>query len=129
MAEARTWRENPQRYRFEAEKCKKCGKVHFPPRVVCDNCGMHGFEHYQLPYEGEIVTYTVIHVPPTPFSDEAPYAMAIIELTDGTRVTSQIADCKLDDLHIGQKVRLEFRKIQSYGEAGMIAYGYKFVTV
>ncbi len=129
MAEARNWREAPQRFRFEAEKCTGCGKVHFPKRLVCNKCGEKSFEAYTLPNEGELVTYTVIHVPPTPFSDEAPYAMGIVELTDGTRLTAQIADCNLDTIKVGMKVKSEFRKIQCYGEAGIIAYGYKFVAL
>ena len=35
---ARYWREIPQRYRYEAAKCDKCGKIFFPPRLVCSHC-------------------------------------------------------------------------------------------
>ena len=36
---ARYWREIPQRYRLEAGKCRSCGEVYFPPRLICANAG------------------------------------------------------------------------------------------
>ncbi|MEW5807475.1 MAG: Zn-ribbon domain-containing OB-fold protein [Acidobacteriota bacterium] len=127
MSEPRYWREIPQRYRLEAGRCTKCGKVHFPPRLVCASCGGRTFDKYILPDEGRIVTYTIIRVPPAPFKDQAPFAIGIIELMDGVRLMAQIADCDFKELDIGKKVRVEFRKIQEEGKAGILQYGYKFV--
>jgi len=75
MFAARHWREIPRRYRLEAGKCTKCGKVFFPARLVCDECKSRDFEMVNLPEEGEIMTYTVIRTPPSGFDDEAPYAI------------------------------------------------------
>jgi uncharacterized OB-fold protein len=36
-------------------------------------------------------------------------------------------DCAVEDLKIGQRVKIEFRKLYQEGEAGVIYYGYKFV--
>jgi uncharacterized OB-fold protein len=127
MAAPRYWREIPQRYRFEAARCKKCEKVHFPPRIVCAECGAREFEDYTLANQGKVVTYTIIRVPPAPFKDQSPYAVGVIELDDGVRLMAQIADCNFDQLKIGQKVRAEFRKLQEEGQAGVLQYGYKFV--
>ena len=127
IGSARYWREIPQRYRYEAAKCKKCEKVFFPPRRVCSQCGTREFEKTQLPQEGEVETFTVIRVAPTGFSDEAPYAVGIVSLPGGIRVTAQIVDCDPTRLTIGDRVRLEFRKIQQDGDSGILCYGYKFV--
>ncbi len=124
---SRYWREIPQRYRLEAAKCKNCGFVAFPPRQICPRCHSRAFETIILADAGKVVTYTVIRVPPHPFSDQAPYAVGIVELDDGVRVTGQIVDCAFEDLKIGQRVKIEFRKIYEEGEAGVIYYGYKFV--
>jgi hypothetical protein len=80
-----------------------------------------------LAMEGQIETFTIIRVAPSGFADQAPYAVAIIRLDDGVKVTAQIADCDQANLAIGDRVRLEFRKIQQDGESGIICYGYKFV--
>lgn len=126
MFAARYAREMAQRYRMEAARCGKCQKVLFPPRPVCPGCGGREFATVTLPNEGVIDTFTVIRVSPPEFSDQAPYALGIVNL-GGTRVTMQIADIPLEAVAIGQKVRVEFRKVQVDGEAGIACYGYKAV--
>lgn len=127
MTTARYWREIPQRYRMEAGRCTKCGKVFFPPRLICDKCKHREFETIVLPDEGEIVSYTVISTPPSNFSDEAPYAIGIVDLGGQVKILTQIVDCEFDELKIGGKVRVEFRLIQEDGKSGVLQYGYKCV--
>jgi len=123
----RYWREIPQRYRYEAARCKGCGKIHFPPRIVCSQCRGREFEKTRLAQTGSIETFTVIRVAPTGFGDQAPYAVAVINLDDGVKLTAQVVDCDVEQLQIGQPVRLEFRRVNEDGEDGIICYGYKFV--
>lgn len=124
---SRYWREIPQRYRLEAQKCKKCGMVLFPPRLICPECKGREFEDTKLAEKGKILTYTIIRVPPHQFVDQAPFAVGIVELDDGVKLTGQIVDCDFEDLKIGHRVKIEFRKIYDEGEAGILCYGYKFV--
>jgi uncharacterized OB-fold protein len=124
---ARYWREIPQRYRYEAAKCKGCGRVWFPPRLICADCGKKEFEPVVLSDTGKVKTFTVIRVGPSDFCDEVPYPIGIIELDDGVMIQCQIADCAPEDLKIGMPVRIEFRKVKQEGEAGIICYGYKAV--
>lgn len=122
-------REIPQHHRLEAGKCAKCGKIYYPPRQVCPECHGREFDTVQLSREGKIVTYTVIHVGPSQFASQTPYAMGIIEVAPGARLMTQIVDCDPDKLQIGMPVKLEFRKVLEDGEAGIIKYGYKAVPV
>ena len=124
---SRYWREIPQRYRFEAAKCTKCGKILFPPRNICPGCGSREFEDVRLAETGKLLTYTILHTPPQPFVDQAPYAVGIAEMDDGVRLTGQIVDCSFEEIKTGMPLRLEFRKIYSEGHSGVIYYGYKFV--
>lgn len=125
---ARSWREYPQRYRLEAARCTGCGKVLYPPRVICPACRGREFETVTLPREGTLVTYTVIHVPPAGFQGQAPLVLGLVELEGGVRTMVQVADVPdLDALEIGMPVRLEFRRISEDGEAGLIFYGHKAV--
>jgi hypothetical protein len=129
MSVARYWREIPRRYRFEAGKCTKCGFIAFPNRLVCPVCGNRSFEEYKLADTGTVVSFTNIEVGPTEFADQVPYIVGIIELDDGVKITAQIADAEPANINIGSKVRLEFRKIQEDGKAGIIKYGYKAVLL
>ncbi|MBI4720877.1 MAG: Zn-ribbon domain-containing OB-fold protein [Chitinivibrionia bacterium] len=121
------WREIPQRYRLEAAKCAQCGKVFFPPRLICDACKGEEFETVVLPREGKIVSFTEVHTPASNFSDEAPFAVGIIDLGNELTILAQIVDCDPGEVKIGAPMRLEFRKLQKDGESGVLCYGYKAV--
>jgi len=85
------------------------------------------FESFILNRTGTVLTYTIIRVPPSQFKDVSPYAMGIVELDGGGRITAQIVDCDFQDIAIGMRVKMEFRKLQTEGDAGVIAYGYKCI--
>ncbi len=129
MITARYHREKPQRYRLEAGKCVKCGKVYFPPRLVCPKCRNRKFRTVNLAEEGKLLTYTVIRVASDKFSKETPFVVGIVEIGEGVRLTTQMTDVDIDKLKIGQKVKIVFRKIQDDGKAGIHCYGYKAVAV
>lgn len=129
MSVPKYWREIPHRYRLEAGKCTTCGKISFPDRRVCPDCGGREFETIQLQRQGKLLTYTIIHVGPSRFADQVPYAVGIVELPEGVRLLCQVADCNPEKLQIGMPVRIEFRRISEEGEAGIINYGYKCVPV
>jgi hypothetical protein len=127
MPSPRYWREIPTRYRLEAGKCKACGTVAYPSRLVCPSCQKTDFEPLRLSRHGTVVTYTVIHVGPDSFQMEAPYPLAIVETPEGARLMAQIADCDPADVRVGMEVALEFRKINAEGHSGIICYGHKGV--
>lgn len=83
-------------------------------------------EEYKLSGVGTVLTYSIVHTATEDFEDQVPYAIAIVELDEGPRVTAQIVDCKPEDVKIGMRVESTFRKIQQDGTTGAIYYGYKF---
>lgn len=127
MFSSKIWREKPQRYRLQANRCKKTGRVFFPPRLA-NGLENREFEKIYLPNYGTLLTFTVIHVPPATFSDEAPYAIGIVDLGE-VRITCQIVDIPLEEIRIGQKLHLEFRRIQKNGNGNVLCYGYKAVPI
>ncbi|MBU1298202.1 MAG: Zn-ribbon domain-containing OB-fold protein [Bacteroidetes bacterium] len=129
MITARYHREVPQRFRLEANKCVSCGHINFPPRLVCPKCKGQKFDNVVLKDEGKLLTYTILRVAADRFSKETPIAVGIVELEDGVKITTQIADVDVDTLQIGQKVKLVLRKIQEDGKAGILCYGYKAVVI
>ena len=125
----RFWREIQSRYNLVGTKCGNCGKVDFPPRSVCPDCGRKSVGKMQmtkLSGKGTVVTYTTIYDAPSQFDMQKPYTMAIIEMAEGVRLTSQIIDVKPEDVKIGMPVQATFRKLGQEGDAGVIHYGYKF---
>jgi hypothetical protein len=126
------WREIPQRYNLIGTKCGECKTVYFPPRNVCPKCrrsSIGKIKPFKLSGKGKIYTYTVVHVAPKAFEDEVPYIIAIVKLEEGPFITSQIVDCKPEEVKINMPVEVTFRKIQEDGYTGAIYYGYKFKPI
>ena len=129
MPPARSWRTYPQAYRLEAARCKKCGKVLFPPRLICPKCQGREFERFNMQRTGKVMTHTVIRTPADAFSGEAPFAVGIVQMDDGARLTTQIVDVPFEEIKIGMPVKMEFRRHFSEGDAGVIQYGHKAVPL
>jgi len=127
MPPARSWRKYPQTYRLEAARCKKCGATYFPPRLICPECKGRDFETFRMKGTGKILTHTVVRTPAHEFAGQAPFAVGIVQMDDGPRLTVQIADVDFAELRVGLPVRLEFRRIFCEGDSGIIQYGHKAV--
>jgi hypothetical protein len=91
-------------------KCTKCGKVHLPPRLLCEDCYSEDFEWTEIPSAGRLVTYTIIHIAPTQFQSMAPYAVGIVQLTNGLKVPGMIKGVALDGIKIGMQLKMDFGK-------------------
>lgn len=126
----RVWRHIQQRYNLIGSKCTTCGKVFFPPRVICPDCRRKGnIENIKFSGKGKIHTYSVIRSPSDEFKTIAPYAVAIVELDEGAKLTAQLVDCDVDNIEVGDPVEMVFRKISEDGPDGVISYGFKFKIV
>ena len=84
-------------------KCNACGAVHFYPRAICPHCFSDNTTLQQATGEATIYTYSVMRRAPIP------YAIAYVTLNEGPSMMTNIVDCDLDSISIGQKVRLVFK--------------------
>ncbi len=91
-----------------AIKCRKCGKVFEPPRILCPKCNSRELEWIELKGEGKLITYTIIHVAPPRFAHLAPYAVGIVELDEGARLPGIIKVDSFKKLRVGMRVKVEF---------------------
>jgi len=104
-----------------------CGRYFYPPRNVCPNCRRSGhIEPYTFNGEGKVLTYTIIHTAARGFERQVPYALAVVELDEGAKLTTQVVS-PLEGMHIGMRVKSAFRRLGEDNEKGMIYYGTKFV--
>ncbi|HEX7483271.1 MAG TPA: Zn-ribbon domain-containing OB-fold protein [Candidatus Bathyarchaeia archaeon] len=91
-----------------AGKCLKCGKIHLPPRPLCDNCLSQNFEWVSISGKGELLTYTVIHIAPEQFQGLVPYTVGIVELENGLKIPGMIQKINQEQLKIGMALTLDF---------------------
>ena len=120
------WRKRKERYRLMGSKCENCGAVYYPSRLKCVKCGSENLKPVELPRRGKILSYTIIYNPPKKFEKYTPYAVALIELVDGTRVLAQLTDIDFNQIKVGMEVEAVFRRLYEYGGDGHIVYGTKF---
>ena len=94
-------RELPTRFRLEASRCKRCGKVSYPKRPICPSCRDRDNETMYLSREGTVITSTVIHVPPPDLTMEGPVKPLIDALWPVLGGTSHApADHRIRDLRV-----------------------------
>ncbi len=61
--------------------------------------------------KGKIYSFTVVHAPAGPaFKDETPYIVASIELEEGARIISNIIAQDIENISIGDSVKVIFEK-------------------
>jgi uncharacterized OB-fold protein len=103
-----------QFYKFLAQgklmagKCTHCGKIHLPPRTLCDKCFNQEFTWLPVAGKGKLLTYSIIHIAPLQFQELAPYAVGIIELENGLKLPGMITTSTPERLHIGMPLTIDF---------------------
>jgi len=98
--------------RLLIQRCPSCGARQFYPRLVCATCGAEP-EWEEAAGTGVVHTFTIIRQNGAkPFSDELPYVVAIIELTEGPRMMGNVTGCSPEDVTVGMPVRAYAEKIE-----------------
>ena len=89
------------------KKCNACGEHHHYPRALCPFCFSEKVEWVQAKGTGEIYTYSVQRRgSPTPF------CIAYVTLDEGVKMMTNIVDCDLDAVKVGQKVKVAFKETE-----------------
>jgi uncharacterized protein len=94
-------------HRFLFQRCTSCSTAQFYPKATCTTCGSSELAWEAASGQGTLHTFTVARRATHPaFEGAEPYVVAIIELAEGPRVTSNLVECDLDDVRIGMEVEL-----------------------
>ena len=84
-------------------RCDACGALDPGPREICPKCFTRGLKEIGVPGIGRLLSWTMIRRAPTRFRGEAPYAVAVVELEAGVRVTGRLENPS-DDIIPGAPV-------------------------
>lgn len=88
---------------LKIKRCTSCEKVHFYPRALCPYC-LSDTEWIDASGVGTIYSVTV-----TRRAGPIPYAIAYVRLDEGVSMLTNIVDCDLDSLRIGDRVKVCFK--------------------
>jgi uncharacterized OB-fold protein len=103
-----------------ALRCAGCGELAVPPKELCPSCHERRWQSVPLDGAGTITSYTVIRIPPRGRLSEAPYAVAVVKLSEGVSLLGRIVDLPLGSLQAGLPVR--FRPVL-VGEQTIVGFG------
>jgi uncharacterized OB-fold protein len=84
-------------------RCTACGQVHFYPRPQCPFC-LGDTEWVDASGRGTIYSVSI-----TRRAGPIAYAIAYVALEEGVTMLTNIVDCDLDMLAIGQPVQVTFK--------------------
>ena len=104
--------EAARRHELLLQQCGACNQFRFYPRSICPNCLSDEFEWRRAAGRGIVYSFTVIHRPPFPaFRDKVPYVLALVELSEGVRMMTNIVDCNPNTVEIGMAVEVTFEDV------------------
>ena len=92
-------------------RCRHCGYYIHPPLPICSVCKSRDVLDEPVSGRGTVLTYTV-NRQVWEAGLEAPYVIAIVELAEqrGLRLTTNIVNCRLEDVRIGMAAHVVFEQ-------------------
>jgi uncharacterized protein len=106
--ETRPYWEATTRGQLILPRCRACTTVNWYPRTLCPACGSFDTEWINASGQGTIYTFTITRRGGGAYRDAAPYVLAYVELAEGPRMMTNIIDCDIDALQIGDPVEVTF---------------------
>ncbi len=73
-------------------KCRACGAITTPPKMVCRQCASPDMDIIELKGSGKIRTFTTVYVASEGREDEVPYTIVMVELDDGPWIMGNLGD-------------------------------------
>lgn len=111
---------------FVGGRCKKCGTPQIPAKRICvkPDCGaVDSLEEYEFADKpAKIVTFTADNLAA---SLDPPAIYGMIQFEGGGRTMMDFTDCSLDDVEVGVKMKMTFRKSYHDSKRGFTGYFWK----
>lgn len=111
-AENAPYYESLRQHTMRLQCCGSCGSFRFPPSSHCPRCLSEQGEWTPVSGRGTVYSWIVMHQIYDPgFRGDAPYNVAVVELKEGPRLTSNITGCANTDIRIGMPVEVVYDDI------------------
>jgi uncharacterized OB-fold protein len=108
-----------KRHEFLLYRCKRCGACYWPMaycRNHADTPTLDEMEWAPTSGRGTVFTWIIVHQVLNPaYAEEAPYAMAMVELEEGPLFPTRIVGCDPHDVKVGLPVEVAFDDVAETG--------------
>jgi hypothetical protein len=108
-AQSRPFWDGCREGRLLLQRCEACGRHQFYPRLMCVHCDAESLAWVESGGTGRIESFTVVRrAVSTAYAPEAPYIVALIALDEGPVMMSNVVDCDIESLAVGDRVQVLF---------------------
>lgn len=101
-----------RRHELVLQRCGACERYICYPRALCPHCLSDDLQWTAVSGRGSVYSFTVARRPTASvFADSVPYVIAVVELEEGPRMTTNIVGCAPEDVRIGMAVEAAFEDV------------------
>jgi uncharacterized protein len=101
------WFDAAREHRLVIQRCTGCAQLRHPPGPVCPSCGSLDWDTVEAAGTGTVYSFVVNHHPRHPAFDY-PMVVAVVELTEGTRLITNLVGIAPEDVAVDSPVVLEW---------------------
>ena len=98
--------------RFLIQRCAGCAKHVYYPREVCPHCGAAALEWTAPQGTGTVYAVTTVRRKP---ADGGDFNVSLVDLDEGVRLMSRVADLAPGEVRIGQRVKARVQVAEGRG--------------
>lgn len=99
--------------RLLLQHCRACGHKQVYQQTLCRQCGAEELVHEQASGRGTVHSFSVVHRAPGPaFKQDTPYAVLLVELEEGPRMISSLAEADPMSIDFGLAVELVCERLE-----------------
>lgn len=102
--------------KFLIQHCSQCKRHIYFPRELCPHCGSDQVQLVAPGGRGTVHAVTTVRRKPEAGGD---YNVSLVDLDEGVRLMSRIANLPVDAVRIGQRVQA---RVQLDGGAGLVVF-------
>jgi uncharacterized protein len=86
------------------QQCRECTEAFHYPRSVCPFCLSDKLDWVECSGQAKIYSFSTMR-------RGEPYAIAVVTLMEGPMLMTNIVDCPVDEIAVGQEVSVLFRDV------------------
>jgi uncharacterized OB-fold protein len=94
--------------RLLLRRCDECATVIWYPRPFCPSCACSSTSWVEAVGTGSVYSFTITRKGQGAYREAGPYVLAYVELDEGPRMLTNVVDCPVDGVRVGQRVTAVF---------------------
>ncbi len=102
--------EGVEKGQLRIQRCRACKELRHPPRPMCPRCCSLDWDYALSCGNGEVYSFIVHHHPPV-YGFETPFAIAVVELEEGTRIVGNLPGVAPEKVQVGMPIEVSFVRI------------------